>query len=53
MSNFESKLKEKNDFIKKLFNFNGDETQFKYVKQMMKILKNDSKNFIIFFGILL
>ena len=36
MSETEFKLKEENKFIKELFNSNGDETQFKHIKEMIQ-----------------
>ena len=40
MSNFDSKVKEENENIKELFNFNGDETQLKHIQEIIK--KNES-----------
>ena len=50
MSEFESKLKETNENNKGFFNFNGDETQLKHIKEVflndMNNSKNDPKHFI-------
>ena len=50
MCEFESKLKEENEINKELFNFNGDETQHKHLKDVftnyIKNSKNVSKYFI-------
>ena len=51
MSKSESKLKEENEITKGLFNFNGDETQLKPLREILnnfiKISKNDSIYFIV------
>ena len=36
MSESESKLKEENKITKELFNFNGDETQLKHLREILK-----------------
>ena len=46
MSEFELKLKEENENIQKLFNFNGCETQLTYLKDIIKNSKNDSRYFV-------
>ena len=46
MCNFESKLKEENEFYKELFNFNGGEKQLKLIKEDINDSKNDPKYFI-------
>ena len=40
----ETKLKEENEFIKELFNFNGDEAQFKHIKELFTNYIRNSKN---------
>ena len=40
MSAIESKLKEENEFIKELFNSNGDEAQLKHLKEMINHSEN-------------
>ena len=44
MSEIESKLKEDNEFIKELFNFNRDETQLRYIKEIFTNFLRTSNN---------
>ena len=52
MSDFESKLKEENELIKELFNFNGDETRHQHLKEILTNYirnSNNGSNFFIAF----
>ena len=49
MSDFESKLKEENETIKKIFNFNGDETQLQNLTEVLINYFKNSKNDLNFF----
>ena len=54
MSEAESKLKEVNEFIKEVFNYNGDETQLKHLKEVLPILskiQNLIRSFVLIFWI--
>ena len=44
MSDLESKIKEENEHIKELFNFNGDETQLKSLKELFTKFILNSNN---------
>ena len=44
MNTFESKLKEENEFIKELFNFNGDEMKLKHINEIFSNNIINSKN---------
>ena len=46
MSEIETKLKEENEFIKELFNFNGNEAQLKNLKEMITNKQNSPNYFI-------
>ena len=48
MSENESKLKEENEFIKELLNFNGGETRLKHLKEMITNNQNGPNYFISF-----
>ena len=43
MSDIESKLKEENEFIKELFNSNGDEAQLQHLKEVIQNFIKQSK----------
>ena len=49
MSETESKLKEENELIKKLFNFIGGEVQLKYLKDVFASFIKNSKNGLNYF----
>ena len=49
MSEIESKLKEQNEYIKELFNFDAGEAELKHIKELFtNYIKNDTNDFILF-----
>ena len=48
MNDFKSKLKEENENVKELFNFNGDEAQLTHIKEIIKHSSNGSNYFLKF-----
>ena len=49
MSEIESKLKERNDLIIELFNFKGDDSKHKHIKELFINFIKNSENCPIFF----